>query len=233
MTDTTPSTDATDSSDRSQSPRDSRDPAGNRSMSVEEIQSAYADYADWMNRFDRVDRLLTGRYRRRQFGDAEGRVLDVACGTGTNFPYLPNGVDLVGIDVSPDMLAHARERLDGLDLDGDLRRMDAQALEFPDDSFDTVVSALSTCTFPDPVAALEEMARVCRPGGRILLVEHGRSDVGPFARFQDWRADAHYEQAGCRWNQEPLDVVSRAGLPVEDSETALFGVVTMVDARPE
>jgi len=208
-------------------------PAANRPMSVEEIQSAYAKYADWVDRFDWLDRLLTGRYRRRQFGDAEGRVLDVACGTGTNFPYLPATTDLVGVDVSPDMLAKARERLDELDRDGTLRRMDAQDLDFPDDSFDTVVSALSTCTFPDPVAALREMARVCRPDGRILLVEHGRSDVELFGRFQDWRADAHYEQAGCRWNQEPLDHVASAGLSVRETRSGAFGVITTVEARPK
>jgi len=59
--------------------------------------------------------------------------------------------------------------------------MDAQALEFPDDSFDTVISSFSTCTFPDPIAALHEMERVCTPDGEILLLEHRRSDAAPLA----------------------------------------------------
>ncbi|WP_436930220.1 class I SAM-dependent methyltransferase [Halosimplex halobium] len=208
------------------------DPAGERSMSAGDIEDIYATYADRIDRFEAVDRLVTGRFRRRQFGDATGRVLDVACGTGTNFRYLPADVDLVGIDISPEMLESAAATLDGLELDGTLRRMDAQALEFPDDSFDTVVSALSTCTFPDPVAALREMERVCRPGGEIRLVEHGRSDVGPLARFQEWRADAHYEKMGCRWTQEPLALVDEAGLTVESASTAFLGVITTVTARP-
>ncbi|SFC20210.1 phosphatidylethanolamine N-methyltransferase /phosphatidyl-N-methylethanolamine N-methyltransferase [Halobiforma haloterrestris] len=208
------------------------EPAGPRPMSLEEIRESYADCAPWMDRFDWLDRRLTGRYRRELFGDASGRVLDVACGNGVNFPYLPSDVDLVGIDISPEMLASARERLDDLEVDGTVRRMDAGDLAFDDDSFDTVISSLSTCTFPDPVAALEEMDRVCRPGGRILLFEHGRSDVGPIARFQDRFADVHYASAGCRWNQEPLKLVLRTGLPVREAETRALGILTLIEARP-
>ncbi|WP_255193190.1 class I SAM-dependent methyltransferase [Natronobeatus ordinarius] len=135
-------------------PFDGTDPADRRPMSVDEIRDSYADWADWADRFDWLDRTVTGRYRRELFGDARGRVLDVACGTGTNFPSLPPEVDLVGIDVSPAMLANARERLERLEVDGTLYEMDAQALAFDDDSFDTVVSSFSTCTFPDPVTAL-------------------------------------------------------------------------------
>ena len=101
-----------------------RDPVGRRPMSVEEIRAAYAECAPWMDRLDWLDRRLTGRYRRRLFGNAEGRVLDVACGTGVNFRYLPPRVDLVGIDVSPEMLSKARDRLERLEVDGTLREMD-------------------------------------------------------------------------------------------------------------
>lgn len=201
-------------------------------MSVDDIRASYAEHADVMDRFAWVDRLLVGRYRRHRFGDLEGRVLDVACGAGTNFRYLPAGVNLVGIDVSPEMLARARDRLASLPLDGTLYEMDAQDLAFDDDSFDAVISALSTCTFPDPVAALREMERVCAPDGTIRLVEHGRSDVAPIARFQEWRADAHYETAGCRWTQEPTRLVAEAGLSVRDVRTGLLGMVTTFEIAP-
>lgn len=201
-------------------------------MSVSEIRASYAEYADWLHRLEFLDRAVTGRYRRDRFGDVAGRVLDVACGTGTNFRYLPGTVELVGIDVSPAMLAHARERLAALGRDGSLQQMDAQELAFPDDSFGTVISALSTCTFPDPVAALREMERVCKPAGSIRLVEHGRSDVGPVARYQEWRADAHYAKAGCRWTQEPREVVESAGLSVRDTTSGLFGMITAFEIDP-
>ena len=210
----------------------SSDPASNRPMSIQDIRESYAKYADWMHRFERVDRLLTGRYRRERFGDVEGRVLDVACGTGTNFRYLPDTVELVGIDISPEMLANASDQLDGLAVDGTLQEMDAQDLEFPDDSFETVISSLSTCTFPDPVAALREMERVCEPEGSIRLVEHGRSDVAAIARYQGWRADAHYAKAGCRRTQEPREIVAQAGLPVQETSTGLFGTITTFEITP-
>lgn len=195
-------------------------------MSVMEIQAAYAEYADWLHRFEWADRAVTGRYRSARFGDVDGSVLDVACGTGTNFRYLPDTVELVGIDISPEMLANAQDQLADLEIDGTLQQMDAQDLDFADDSFDTVISALSTCTFPDPVAALREMNRVCKPDGTIRLVEHGRSDVAPIARYQEWRADAHYAKAGCRWTQQPREVVEDAGLTVQDTTTGLFGMIT-------
>lgn len=201
-------------------------------MTADDVAAIYADKADAIHRFDRLDRLLTGRYRAARFGDVTGHVLDVACGTGTNFPYLPESAELVGIDISPEMLEKARDRLAGLHLNGSVRRMDAQDLAFDDNSFAAVISALSTCTFPDPVAALREMDRVAATDGTIRLVEHGRSTVGPIARFQDWRADAHYSNMGCRWNQDPTAVVEAAGLDVRDVSTGLFGIVTTFEIDP-
>lgn len=201
-------------------------------MSVSEIKDSYAEFADRMRWFEWLDRLVLGSHRRDRFGDVEGKVLDVACGTGTNFQYVPEAAELVGIDISPDMLANADAKLEELGRDGTLREMDAQNLDFADDSFDAVISALSTCTFPDPVAALKEMDRVCKPDGTIRLVEHGQSDGGPFARFQEWRADAHYKQMGCRWTQEPREIVDVANLTVEETSTGLFGTITTFKLTP-
>ncbi|QIO25091.1 class I SAM-dependent methyltransferase [Haloarcula sp. JP-L23] len=202
-------------------------------MSVADIRSAYANYADWIHRFEWADRLFTGRYRRDRFGNVDGRVLDVACGTGTNFRHLSETADLVGVDISSEMLAKASDTLAGLEVDGTLRQMDAQNLEFTDDSFDVVISSLSTCTFPDPVAALQEMVRVCKPDGTIRLVEHGQSDSRPIAWYQERRADAHYARMGCRWTQEPREVVTESGLSVRDVNTGLFGILTTFEIAPQ
>jgi len=211
---------------------DPTDSDTDRPMSSGDIAALYDDLADQYDRWDWANRLFSGPLRRRAFGDASGRVLDVACGTGTNFRYLPPTAQLVGVDVSADMVAAARAELAELRRGGTVYRMDAQDLEFPDDSFDTVISALSTCTFPDPVAALSELARVCRPDGRVLLLEHGRSDAELVGRFQDWRADAHYEQHACRWTQDPLDHFSGTDLTVVESETFALGMVSVIEARP-
>lgn len=204
-------------------------PELDRPMSTDEIRAAYDEYADMFHRFERVERLVTGRYRRERFGDVRGRVLDVACGTGTNAAYLPETVEYVGVDVSGEMLSKARDRLADLPVDGTLYRMDAQDLDFDDGAFDAVISAMSTCTFPDPLAALHEMDRVRAPGGTMRLVEHGRSDLAPLARFQEWRADAHYAKAGCRWTQDPREIVERAGLDPADVTTGLLGTITALE----
>ena len=203
-----------------------------RAKSAAELRELYADLAPTMDRMAWLNRLVTGRQRRRLFGKAHGRTLDVACGLGLNLRYLPGTVDYVGVDLSPEMLARARARFAGRDPTPTFRRMDASKLAYEDDAFDTVISSLSTCTFPDPDAVLREMGRVCRPDGRILLLEHGRSSVEWLARFQDWRAEAHYEKHGCRWAQDPLAVVTAAGLPVLEHRTSLLGILTTIDARP-
>ncbi|QLH81989.1 class I SAM-dependent methyltransferase [Halosimplex pelagicum] len=211
---------------------DQQQSARRSSKSADEIADAYADVADKLARWRQLDGLFAGRYRRRQFEHANGRVLDVACGTGRNFRYVSSSSEVVGIDISTEMLAHARSELDRLELDGTIHRMDAQALDFPDDSFDTVISSFSTCTFPDPIAALHEMERVCTPDGEILLLEHSRSDAAPLAWLQDWRAESHYEKNGCRLNHEPLATVEQAGIPVGNASTAFFGLVTTIEATP-
>ncbi|WP_123534867.1 class I SAM-dependent methyltransferase [Halosimplex salinum] len=211
---------------------DAVDHAGRRPDSLDDIRETYADQADTVARMRWLDRLLLGRYRRRLFGQATGRVLDVACGIGTNADYVPETTEYVGIDVSPEMLREAEARSPRLVRGETLFEMDAQALAFPDDSFETVISSLSTCTFPDPVAALDEMNRVCEPNGQVLLLEHGRSSVELLGRFQDWRADAHYEKHNCRWNQEPLELVSRSELSVTTSATGMLGVITGIRAEP-
>lgn len=91
---------------------------------------------------------------------------------------------------------------------------DAEVLPFPDECFDTVVSSLSTCTFPHPANAVREMARVSKPSGRILLLEHGRSDRRWLGRWQDRHADRFVKPSGCQWNHEPLELAKTAGLRI-------------------
>jgi len=206
--------------------------AGHQPHTIADVEETYREQATTMARMDWLNRAFTGRYRRALFGDATGRVLDVACGVGTNAQYLTGDTEYVGIDISDAVLTEARQRLDDTPRETTLYEMDAQNLDFPDDSFDTVISSLSTCTFPDPVTALSEMARVCAPDGRILLLEHGRSSVGAIAWFQDWRADAHFEKHSCRWNQDPLAVVAESPLTAAESSSASLGIITAIEATP-
>jgi len=199
-----------------------------------ELREAYDRFARWYDfTLAPVEWTLLRRLRRRLLRRVGGRVLEVAAGTGRNLPHYPPHVEeLVLVDLSPEMLARARRRAARLGRPVRFEVGDAQALGFPDRSFDTVVSALSTCTFPDPVTALREMARVCRAGGRILLLEHGRSDRAWLGRWQDRTAPAHARHLGCHWNREPLQLVRQAGLEVVEVERYALGIVHLIEARP-
>ena len=177
--------------------------------------------------------LGVGRLRKQLMSNARGKILDVACGTGLNFPLFGPGSDITGIDFSPGMLEIARQKASQLGLNINLAVMDVENLEFADNSFDTVVSTLSTCTFPNPIVALQEMGRVSCSGGRILLLEHGHSSSPWIAGFQDRHVFQHYqENAGCRWNQDPLELVQAAGLKILRSKRAVLGVFYVIEAAP-
>jgi len=113
-----------------------------------------------------MELLLFSRWRKRLLGALEpGLVLEVGAGTAKNAPYYPPGLQVKAVDLSPGMLAKARQRVQKLDLDLELREMDVADLDFPDRTFDTVLATFVFCSVPDPVLGLKEMRRVCKPGG--------------------------------------------------------------------
>jgi ubiquinone/menaquinone biosynthesis C-methylase UbiE len=128
------------------------------------------------------------------------------------------------------MLSKAKRRADRVGLPGKFEVMNAEHLPLPDESFDAVVDTMSLCTFPNPVATLKELARVCRPSGRVLLLEHGRSDRAWLGGFQDRRAGKHAEPLGCQWNREPLQLVEQSGLRILHAERHFFGVFHLIEA---
>jgi ubiquinone/menaquinone biosynthesis C-methylase UbiE len=172
-----------------------------------------------------LELLLFRRLRSELLRSAAGRVLEVAVGTGLNQSRYPVGVDIIAVDLSLGMLSHARQR--GV---AKTALVDAERLAFANDTFDTVVSTLGMCTFPNPVQALREMRRVCRPGGRILLMEHGRSNWPAIANWQDRRAPKHAAFLGCWWNREPLENVRKAGLEPVVAKRGFFGMVHVIEA---
>lgn len=202
-------------------------------LSKSEVREIYDGIAPWFDLLEAVpERLGVGRLRRRLLERARGAVLEVAVGTGRNLRHYPAGCRVTGIDLSRGMLEQAREAAGALGRPTPLVQADAERLPFPDDAFDTVVDSLTVCTYPDPVRALGEMARVCRPGGRLLLFEHGRSDRGWLARLQERWAEGHYRRSGCRWDRRPAEIVERAGLVVREAERTLLGVLHLVEAEP-
>ena len=186
-------------------------------------------------RYDRsmgvVEKLFVGDGRAWVCSQATGDVLEVAIGTGRNLPFYPDGVRLTGIELSSRMLAIARQRARDLGREADLRQGDAQALPFPDASFDTVVCTLSLCGIPDDRQAVAEMRRVLRPGGRLLLLDHVRASSS-IARSIQWVV----EQATLRLEGEhqlrrPLQHVLAEGFEIERRERRKSGIVERIVAR--
>ena len=170
--------------------------------------------------------------RKKLFSQATGKVLDVGCGYGNNIPYLIHATHITGVDFSPVMLAKARETARQSGIPVDLRESSAESLDFPDNSFETVISSLSTCSFYDPITALQEIRRVCKADGKILLIEHGRSSWNWLGRYQDRHLQEQIEQGGCRWNQEPQELVRQAGIKILHADRTLFGVFHSITASP-
>ncbi len=178
-----------------------------------------------------MDRKLFGDSRAWACGQATGEVLEVAVGTGLNLPLYPSEVTLTGIDLSDGMLAIARDRAERLGHPVTLRRADAHELPFDADSFDTVVCTLGLCAIPDDGKALREMARVLRPGGRLILLDHIASSSCAVRGLQ-WIAEKiTVPMAGEHFLRRPFDKIGDLGLAVEQRERFKLGLVERLVAR--
>jgi ubiquinone/menaquinone biosynthesis C-methylase UbiE len=186
-------------------------------------------------RYDRAmtfwDRHLFGDSRPWACGRAAGDVLEVAVGTGRNLPFYPADARIAGVDISPDMLAIARRRAAALGREADLRQGDAQALDFPDGSFDTVLCALGLCAIPDDRRAVTEMARILRPGGRLLLVDHVAASARTLRAVQWLYERITIPLAGEHFRRRPIAYLGELGFLIEEAERFKLGVVERVCAR--
>jgi ubiquinone/menaquinone biosynthesis C-methylase UbiE len=178
------------------------------------------------------DRLFLDRWRRELLANARGEVLEVAVGTGKNLAFYPEACRVTGLDFSRAMLDEASRRARALHRPFTPREGDVTALPFADASFDTVTCTLAICTFSEPLAALREMRRVCRPGGALLLLEHVLPRDRPLARVAHAIAPLTRRAVGCNPNRDTLALVREAGLHVDSVRGRARDIILAVVARP-
>ncbi len=155
-------------------------------MELDAVKSSYRRWAPiYDNTFGRITRM--GRHRAVEAINAsQGRVLEVGVGTGLSLSRYAPHLEVTGIDYSEEMLARAQRRVDaeGLAHVRELRQMDARELDFPEGYFDTVVAMYLVSVVPEPERVMAEIARVCKPGGQVIIVNHFAREKGLLARIE-------------------------------------------------
>ncbi|ETX13720.1 SAM-dependent methlyltransferase [Roseivivax halodurans JCM 10272] len=193
-------------------------------------------YARWAPIYDRTFGAITDVGRRRAVeyvNHRGGAVLEVGVGTGLALPHYRDDLEVTGVDYSEDMLGKARDKVDRMRLTHvrELRQMDAREIDYPDAHFDTVVAMHVLSVVPDPETVMSEIARVCKPGGEVVVVNHFKRTTGvlamlergfaPFANYLGWHSDFS--------DQTVLGETSLS--PVERKPLPPFGMMTFMTLR--
>lgn len=185
-----------------------------------------ARYYDWM------DRMINDEFRLKALSQARGKVLEVGVGTGKNLPYYPARCEVTGIDFSPGMLARAHKKVHLAKVPVTLLEMDAQQMDFPDDTFDTVVATCVFCSVPDPVKGLEEVRRVCKPEGQIILLEHVRSEHPVLGALMDFFNPVSLHLVGSNINRRTVENIKLAGITPASIEDRFGKMLKLIVATP-
>ncbi|MEW5966151.1 MAG: class I SAM-dependent methyltransferase [Pseudomonadota bacterium] len=203
-------------------------------MDIDTIERTYRRYARGYDRYfgavlEPGRRAVVERMRCRP-GE---RILEVGVGTGLSLPLYPPGAEVVGIDVSPEMLERARLRVarERLAQVTGLARMDGERMAFADDSFDKVVALYVVSVVPDPVRLVDEMRRVCRPGGELFIVNHFLHG-NPVLAFLERAAAPLSDLLGFHPNVCLKRLIARTRLKVEErAQVNALGLWTLLHAR--
>lgn len=179
-----------------------------------------------------VERAYFSKWRRLQWSKVEGRhILEVGVGTGKNFPYYPANADITAIDFSDEMLKRAGERAKRQKVKVQLLQMDVQSLDFEDNSFDSVVATFVFCSVPDPIQGLNEISRVCKPGGKIVLLDHVLHSNVILGTIMSFASPLVVRLMGANINRRTVNNVIRSGLILEKVTELGVGIFKLIEAR--
>lgn len=174
----------------------------------------------------------TSKYRQKIFRNIEGKVLEVGIGVGLNFPFYNKDVELTGVDFSPEMLKRAQDAAIEYPFTATFIQADVEAIEFPENAFDTIVSSGTLCGYENPLKVLNSFQKWCKPDGRILLLEHGISSNKPLMWLQKSFDPLAVKIAGCHADRDISGIVRSSKLQLVREERYLAGNVYLIWAKP-
>lgn len=171
-------------------------------------------------------------WREKLIGCAKGKVLEVAVGAGANFSFYSKDVDVTAVDFSGAMLSKAKESAMASNVRATFIQSDIESITFPENSFDTIVSTLSFCGYENPVNVLESFSRWCKPGGQILLMEHGLSSNRLIGGTQKIIEPVFLRMVGCHLDRNMIDIFRQSPIHIHHIERYKFNIVHLVWASP-
>lgn len=185
--------------------------------------------------FDSLEAILEGmffnQWREILWRKIEGQhILEVGVGTGKNFPYYPANTRITAIDFSEKMLAIANKKKHRKNINVELNLMDVQSLCYADNSFDTVIATFVFCSVPQPVKGLQELYRVCKPGGQVLLLEHVISDNPVMAKMMNLMNPIISAVFGANINRQTVKSVQSCGFEKVLLDPASSSMVKIIQA---
>lgn len=182
--------------------------------------------------YDWMDVIIRDKWRKEVYKGLTGNILEVGVGTGNNIPFYPAEGTVTGIDFSERMLEKAKEKLKKHKSNATLRLMDAQHMEFDDNTFDAVVTTCVFCSVPDPIAGLKEIRRVVKPGGVIRMLEHMRSDQPLMGKMMDVVNPLVVGIVGANINRDTMENLKHVGLTVEDEHLIMGSMYRLITLDP-
>ncbi len=192
------------------------------------ISIAY-DFFEWP-----MELFVFKKLRKMVSEELENKTLEVGVGTGKNIPYYPDGIDITAIDFSKKMLKKAKKRAKQVNKEVSIKQMDVEHLEFEDNTFDTVFTTFVFCSVPNPIKGLKEIKRVCKNGGKIILLEHVRSDNKVLGKLMDIFNFVPLFIYGANINRRTVDNVKKAGFNdvfVEDIVGNIVKKITIINNK--